>query len=77
MITPLFAWSGPFKVPRVKLVAKRLVAVSAVVDAYGNIDASDEVEVMFPARKKLPCTERAAPGDVVPMPRLPPLNIAL
>ena len=52
-------------------VAKRFVAVRAVVEAYGSIEATEEVEVMFPAMNWLPCIESAEPGVVVPTPTLP------
>ncbi|TSD05037.1 MAG: hypothetical protein Greene07147_749, partial [Parcubacteria group bacterium Greene0714_7] len=44
--------------------------VSAVVDAYGNVDAMDVVAVKY-AATACPTTESFAYGEVVPMPRLP------
>ena len=60
-----------------KLVEKRLVAVRAVLDAYGKVEAEEDVEVIIPPTNRLlemyppPWTERREPGLVVPMPTLP------
>jgi hypothetical protein len=37
-----------------------------------SVEVAVLVAEMYPARKRLPCTERAMPGLVVPMPTLPP-----
>ncbi len=51
--------------------------VSAVEEAYGKVEAEEEVEVIAPPTKRLfemyppPWTERSELGVEVPMPRLP------
>ena len=45
--------------------------VMAVVEAYGKMLATVEVEVMLPAMNSLPWMESALPGVEVPMPILP------
>src|SRR3989344_832540 len=55
-------------------VTLRLVEESAVVEAKGNVDAAEEVEVTVPPTKRLleiypaPWTERSEAGEVVPSP---------
>ena len=55
----------------VALTKRRLVPLMAVDDAYGNMLAVVEVDIIFPAMNVLPWTESAEPGDVVPIPRFP------
>ena len=40
-----------------------------------KVEVAVEVETMFPARKMLPWTERAEPGEVVPMPTFPEVSM--
>ena len=76
---PALAWSGPF---RLVASCRPLVpeTVSAVVEAYGKVEAAEEVAVKYEARTKLsnepiPATESFQLGEVVPRPRLPALSI--
>jgi len=73
--SPLIAWRGPFSE---EFSVSPFVpdTVRAVVEAYGKMEATDEVAVNEPARalfprSELPLTERVLQGEVVPSPRFP------
>jgi hypothetical protein len=73
--------SEPEAIPEIqRFVVEAVVAVIMVVEAYGKVDAEDEVEVMVPPTKRLlemypePCTAKREPGVVVPTPTFPLLS---
>ena len=60
---PLFAWSGPLRVPTVRPFVPD--TVRAVVDAYGRVDAVVEVAVKNPAvNRGVPVATRFDPSQV-------------
>ena len=69
------------KVKKLAMVEEAFTAEIAVVEAYGKVEAEEEVATKRSARRKpskepAPATEKRANGEVVPTPTFPVLMTA-